>query len=141
MPFIKAIRLGDFPGQAECLEYMLGALAPDMPAETLSNLKEAVYLREDTASTYLEDGLAVPHGRISGLGAEYVVAGVSSGGVDWPTEDCRANLVVLVAVDRSRVAAYLSILQKIIKWRKSLGGDAAEIYPGEIARGLELALN
>lgn len=56
MPFIKAIRLGDFPGQAECLEYMLGALAPDMPAETLSDLKEAVYLREDTASTYLEDG-------------------------------------------------------------------------------------
>lgn len=120
---------------------MLGALAPDMPAETLSDLKEAVYLREDTASTYLEDGLAVPHGRISGLGAEYVVAGISSGGVDWPTEDCRANLVILVAVDRSRVAAYLSILQKIIKWRKSLGESAAGISPEEMARGLELALN
>ena len=67
--------------------------------------------------------------------------GISSGGVDWPTEDCRANLVILVAVDRSRVAAYLSILQKIIKWRKSLGGSAAGISPEEMARGLELALN
>ncbi len=120
---------------------MLGALSPDMPDKTLSDLREAVYLREDTASTYLEDGLAVPHGRISGLGAEYVVAGVSRGGVDWPTEDSRANLVVLVAVDRSRVAAYLSILQKIIKWRKSLGKSAALISPEEMARGLELALD
>ena len=52
-----------------------------------------------------------------------------------------AVIVILVAVDRSRVAAYLSILQKIIKWRKSLGGSAAGISPEEMARGLELALN
>ena len=46
-----------------------------IPDDKIDELREAVYLREDTASTYIGDGLAVPHGRISGLDDEYVVVG------------------------------------------------------------------
>lgn len=140
MPFIKAICLGNFADQSECLEFLLNELSPNLPPEKIDDLKEAVYLREDTASTYLDEGLAVPHGRIAGLDREYVLAGICESGVDWPTEDCRAKIIVLVAVDKKRVSAYLSILQKIIKWRKSLGNSFSGGDIESISRGLELAL-
>ena len=60
MPFIKAIRLGNFADQSECFEFLLNELSPNLPPEKVDDLKEAVYLREDTASTYLDEGLAVP---------------------------------------------------------------------------------
>ena len=133
MPFIKAIRLGNFADQSECFEFLLNELSPNLPPEKVDDLKEAVYLREDK-------GLAVPHGRIAGLDREYVLAGICESGVDWPTEDCRAKIIVLVAVDKKRVSAYLSILQKIIKWRKSLGDSFSGGDIESISRGLELAL-
>ena len=110
-----------------------------IPDDKIDELREAVYLREDTASTYIGDGLAVPHGRISGLDDEYVVVGLS-GGIDWPTEDSRAQVVILVAVDRKRIAAYLSLLQKIVKWRKSVS-DLRQLSPDDVRKSLQSVLN
>ncbi len=113
--------------QSESLEHMLGKLADDLQPEKLSELKEAVYSREDTASTYLEDGLAVPHGRVNGLDKEYIVVGISRKGIDWPSDDQKAHLVVLIGVDKSKVSLYLSMLQKIIKWKKKNERDFFEL--------------
>ena len=51
MPFIKAIRLGNFADQSECLEVLLNELSRNLPPEKVDDLKEALYLREVTAST------------------------------------------------------------------------------------------
>lgn len=111
----------ELPGglsQEDCLEKLFGVLKPDLPQDKLQDLTEAVYLREDTSSTYVGNGLAVPHGRVKGLGSAFIVFGVSKGGIDWPSEECKANIVALIGIDKSEVSRYLSILQKISKWKK-----------------------
>ena len=109
--------------QTECLEFMFGQIEDSMSSENFDQLKEAVYMREDTASTYVGDGLAVPHGRVNGLDAEYVAVCLCKNGVDWPSEDCTAKIVVMIGVDKSKISTYLSVLQKIIKWKKTSGED------------------
>ena len=140
MAYITTVVLDDFTLQADCLEFMFAKLADRLDEEKLSDLKEAVYTREDTASTFIDEGLAVPHGRIRGLDEDIIMLGISRCGIDWPEPDRKAHIVVLVGVDRTRVSAYLSILQKIIKWRKSLGNSFSGGDIESISRGLELAL-
>ena len=115
---IHAIELSEAMSQEACLEALLGILKASLSEEMWGELREAVYLREDTSSTYLGNGLAVPHGRVASLGSAHIVFGISRYGVDWPSGDSKANLVALVGVDKKDVAKYLSILQKISKWRK-----------------------
>ncbi len=122
MAAVSVIELGDEKLQTECLQRIFSVLENSLDSETLEELAAAVYTREDTASTYLGESLAVPHGRVVGLGQTRVVAALSRAGVDWPTSENRAHLVVLVGVDRSKVSEYLFILQKIIRWRRSIPG-------------------
>lgn len=93
MPFIKAIRLGNFADQSECFEFLLNELSPNLPPEKVDDLKEAVYLREDTASTYLDEGLARPPRKNCGPRPRIRACGICESGVDWPTEDCRAKII------------------------------------------------
>ena len=115
---VYSIELPDGLTQEACLEKLFELFKSDISDDTLQNLVEAVYLREDTSSTYVGNGLAVPHGRVENFGAARVAFGVSRIGVDWPSDDCKANVVALIGVDKKDVSKYLSILQKISKWKK-----------------------
>lgn len=119
---VYCIELPDGLTQEVCLEKLFEVLKPDMPQDKLQDLTEAVYLREDTSSTYVGNGLAVPHGRVKNLGGACIVFGISKNGVDWPSDDAKANIVALIGIDRSEVSKYLSILQKISKWKKQNTG-------------------
>ena len=44
------------------------------------HIKNAVLLREETQTTYLDHGLAVPHGRTTALDSMYVSVGISPEG-------------------------------------------------------------
>ena len=120
------------------MEQMFAELAGVLDGDKLEALKEAVYLREDTASTYLEGGLAAPHGRIDGLKNEIVVIGVSKDGVDWPESGKKAHLIFLIGVDRKSVASYLSLLQKIIKWKKGYAGNLSQATAEQILRDIKM---
>lgn len=76
-------------------------------------------LREETSPTFLENGLAMPHGRISSLNKIVIVVGLKPEGIDWPTDDKKARLVIMVGVPAPMVTGYLKILQIIIRWHKS----------------------
>ena len=60
-------------------------------------LAERVWGREQTMSTALPGGLAVPHARVPGLEQPVVVVGTVPDGVDWDAPDGQpARLVILV---------------------------------------------
>ena len=118
MSGVYCAELSDGLSQEECLGALFDALKSDIPQDKLREMMEAVYLREDISSTYVGNGLAVPHGRVDDLGGTYIVFGVSKGGVDWPSEESKANIVALIGIDKSEVSKYLSILQKISRWKK-----------------------
>ncbi len=137
MGYIKAIELKDFDDQIECLESIFSSLVDSLEDSQLEELKEAVYMREDTVSTYLEDNLAVPHGRVEGLADDYIVVGINrGGGIDWPSSDKKAKTVVLIGIDKAKISRYLSILQKLIKWYKANDSDLTQLSLVEIENEL-----
>ena len=134
------IRVMEYKGtreQTKCLEFMFSQIEDSMSPENFEKFKEAVYMREDTASTYVGDELAVPHGRVDGLSAEYITVCLCKGGVDWPSEDCTAKIVVLIGVDKSKISTYLAVLQKIIKWKKNAGADVDSLTTESVLASFE----
>lgn len=131
---LKVISLADTHVQTDALEEMFSCLAADLEADILADLQEAVILREETSPTYLEKGLAVPHGRIHSLQDVVITVGLNKKGIDWPVEEDKARVIIMVGVPAPMVTGYLKILQKIIKWHKSsrlIEADGS-IDPGSI---------
>lgn len=121
MYFVSAVELENFKSQKECFEAMFNMLSGSLDDKMIEKFKEAVYLREYTASTFLDNGLAIPHGRIENIEDEYIVVGLSKSGIDWSTEDKKVNLIFLVGINKSKVSTYLYILQRIVSWVKENG--------------------
>ena len=139
MPVLKVIELAPCFDQISPLEEMFAALIGCMSDAALSNLKDAVLLREETASTYVGHNLAVPHARAAGLEDSYIVAGISKNGIDWPTENTKAHTVILIGVPENKISEYLRLLQKILKWYKAQS-HAALADKQKLAEGLKSAL-
>lgn len=116
---LKVIPLADTTDQTVALDEMFCCLSGDLDDDTRHDLLEAVILREETSPTYLENSLAVPHGRIASLNKVVIVVGLNPNGIDWPTDEEKARVIIMVGVPSPMIAGYLQILQKIIKWHKS----------------------
>ena len=127
MTHIETIEIKDAISQTSSLDFMLKTLSRVIDEKLFAELTDAVYSREDTSSTFIGDAMAIPHGRVANLGNTYILAAISKNGIEWPTDDKVANLIFLIAMDKSCVSEYLAILQKILKWRKSLKRPIADL--------------
>ncbi len=77
-------------------------------------MAERVWTREQTMSTALPGGLAVPHARIPGLLQPVVAIGTLPAGVDWDAPDGeRARLVILVLTPVDAHEVQLELLADI----------------------------
>lgn len=83
------------------------------------HIKNAVLLREETQTTYLDHGLAVPHGRTTALDSMYVTVGISPEGICWPNDSQNAHLIVMLGVPTTMVTGYLTTMQKLLRWHKN----------------------
>lgn len=124
-PRIPVILLPETSDQTSTIELLLSALDGEAPSDVLGHLKTEVFAREATSSTYLDNGLAIPHGRISGLDHVLVAVGVKPSGVLWPEAGQSASLVILLGVPSSMVAGYLVLMQRLLRWYK----DAPAVRP------------
>jgi|GEM_PF-1374483 len=139
MPVLKVIELAPCFDQITPLDEMFAALKGCASDSALAAFKNAVLLREETASTYIGQHLAVPHARVPELQDSYIVAGLSKDGIDWPTEGAKAHAVILIGVPENRISEYLRLLQKILKWYKAQS-PAALADKHKVAAGLEAAI-
>lgn len=124
-PRIPVLLLPETSDQTSTIDVLLSALEGEAPADVLAHLKTEVFAREATSSTYLDNGLAIPHGRIPGLDHVLVAVGVKPSGILWPEAGQSANLVILLGVPASMVAGYLVLMQRLLRWYK----DAPPIRP------------
>ena len=85
----------------------------------MDSLRQAVLQREAATSTYLDNGLAVPHGRITGLEKITVSVGIAPSGINWPDSSKPAKLIVMLGVPSTMITGYLIMMQKLLKWHKS----------------------
>lgn len=98
---------------------------------------EALLTREQLAPTAIGEGLAIPHGKIAGLGGLVAGFGRSRAGVDFKAPDSRpaALFVTLLAPEDGhglhlKALARISRLFKTAEFREALlkAKDEAEIY-------------
>ena len=129
--------------QKSALATLLHSLEGDLTVQAMECLQRAVFEREETSSTYLEDGLAIPHGRIAQLEGPIVAVGVQPLGIDWPVPENRARLIVLLGVPASMIGGYLQLVQKLLRWRKAsslVAKDGSVAALDSLKRELEQAL-
>lgn len=105
--------------QAQALETLTDSMAEVLDDRQLRHIKNAVLLREETQTTYLDHGLAVPHGRTSALDSMQVTVGTSPEGVLWPDDSRNAHLIVMLGVPAAMVTGYLTTMQKLLRWHKN----------------------
>ncbi len=100
-------------------------MADKLDENQIKQLQTAVLMREETQSTYLDNGLAVPHGRTAALTEIHLSVGLCPQGLNWPDEACKARLIVMLGVPVTMVTGYLTTMQKLLRWHKTapLGAD------------------
>ncbi len=75
---------------------------------------DAIRKREEMVSTWLVSGVAVPHGRIAGLGRLILAIGLSNSGIPFGTGD-PVHLIFLILGDEDRPEEHLVVLAEIAR--------------------------
>ncbi len=119
--------------QEESLGVLINAMAETLDERQIRHLQTAVQMREETQSTYLDNGLAVPHGRTTALTEMHLCVGLCPDGVAWPDDTQKARLIVMLGVPTSMITAYLTTMQKLLRWHKSAPRGANGEWAGEEA--------
>ena len=119
--------------QEQALETLTDSMAEVLDERQLRHIKNAVLLREETQTTYLDHGLAVPHGRTSALDSMQVTVGISPEGVLWPDDARNAHLIVMLGVPTAMVTGYLTTMQKLLRWHTNAPLGPNGDWPGDEA--------
>jgi mannitol/fructose-specific phosphotransferase system IIA component (Ntr-type)/CBS domain-containing protein len=72
---------------------------------------DAVLAREQSQSTLLAPGLAMPHARLDGLARPFIAIATSPAGIRFPDHNTLVHLLLLVLVPKDQPALYLQILR------------------------------
>ncbi len=119
------------------LSELSGLIASQVAGLTGEKVLDALLAREKLGSTGIEDGVAIPHAKIPGLGSIVLAVGRSTAGIEFQSIDHHLTtlLFLLLAPDGStgdhlKVLARLSRLLKDDGFRKQLlaAHGRAEMY-------------
>jgi PTS system fructose-specific IIC component len=81
---------------------------------TLEHLYATIVERENSMSTALGEGVAIPHGRLESGPEIQGVLGISRRGVDWGRPDGKpVHIVVLIATPKDHEAKHLQVLASL----------------------------
>ncbi len=131
LPDIKAREKRDL------LEEMVAGLVEKENELNRDELLEVLLEREQLGSTGIGYGVAIPHGKVSGLGNILVTFGRSKRGVDFEATDERpVHLFFMIFAPEDSTAAHLKVLSSIsgilkdASFRKRLmkASDSEDIY-------------
>lgn len=123
--------------KADILDELCACLSRAVPSVSPGRLAEVLREREKLGSTGIGEGVAIPHGKLSGLPQLVAAFGVSRDGVDFQAIDGRKThlFFALVAPENSagvhlKALARISRLFKSARFREAILGakGAEEIY-------------
>lgn len=117
----------------EVIDELVDLLAEQGKVRDGDSLKDAVWSREQTRTTGIGAGLAIPHGKCSGLDNLAIAIGKPSAPIDFEALDGKpVSLVVLLVSPPDRTSDHISALARI---SKLLADEAfrSEIYAASSA--------
>src|SRR5215469_2686685 len=123
--------------KADVLGELAQALCKGHPEVTFDRLLGVLNERERLGSTAIGDGIAIPHGKLRGIGQILGVFGRSSGGIDFDSLDGNpTQLFFLLVAPEDSASLHLKALARV--WRLFKDGafrdqlikarDVTEIY-------------
>lgn len=135
--------------KAGALRELVNALCRTSPELNRDKVLKAVMEREQTVSSWIAPGIAIPHARLRGLGSFRVALGRSRPGISFDSGDGQpVHLLVLILGDAEDVDGHIMLLADVARTVRSstlvervlAARSAAEIYKlvltgGEIVRG------
>ena len=96
------------------IDELVDVLASVRKVADAAALKEAVWTREQTRTTGIGHGLAIPHGKAAGMGALAMAIGKPASPMDFQAIDGQpVKLVVLLASPPDRTSDHIQALARI----------------------------
>ena len=100
--------------KAEIIDELLEILASNALVGDIQAAREAVWERENSMSTGLQFGVAIPHGKTDTVDRLVCAVGIKSGGVDFDSMDGEpATIVVLTISPKSKPAPHIQFMSTI----------------------------
>ena len=121
----------------EMVSLLAGELAAFAGFDAVA-VEASACMREESESTYVGRGMAVPHARVAGLSRAAVYVARSRTGISWG--EGVAHLVVFTAAPEEHPELYLQMLAAATRWRMRFpGGEEALLAasPAELLSGLQ----
>lgn len=100
--------------KAEILNRMISSLEDFVSNGELDDIKEAVFEREQIMSTGVGKGLAIPHGKASGINQTYAAFAMLDEPVDYEAIDNEpVNMVFLLVGPQASNSLHIKMLSRI----------------------------
>jgi len=104
----------------EVLRELSRTLAKANPAVSADKVGEALFAREKIYSTGIGEGVAIPHGKLSGLGGLSASFGVARAGIDFDSIDKKPTFLFFALVSPENSAGlHLKALARISRLFKN----------------------
>jgi diadenylate cyclase len=113
------------------LRELVRATCGTLPGLEPATVEKAVWERERQVSSWIASGLAIPHGRLAGLGAFHVAVGRSRPGIDFGSPDgVLVHLLVLILGDAREPARHIALLAEVARALRDEGTREAVLRAG-----------
>jgi mannitol/fructose-specific phosphotransferase system IIA component (Ntr-type) len=91
----------------QILRDLLHSIAIDVPSLDIIAVRERILARESQGSTFLNEGIALPHARVDNLESPQIAIGLTHGGVlDAPTDKPTEIVFLLLSPSSGANASY-----------------------------------
>ena len=105
---------GSAKDKADVLNQMVDLMAASGKVSDRDIYLKAVFAREEEGTTGVGDGIAIPHGRCSGVSKPGLAAMVLPAGVEYEAlDDEPVNLIFLIAAPEGAGSVHIDILSKL----------------------------
>lgn len=121
----------------EVISELANRIAKCMGAPDEHRIAEILAERERLGSTGIQDGIAIPHGKVPGLERIVIACGRSTGGIDFDAHDAKpTHLFFVLLAPEFAAGAHLKALARLSRLLKDAGfrerllsaADAGEMY-------------
>ncbi|MBT3394183.1 MAG: PTS sugar transporter subunit IIA [Waddliaceae bacterium] len=104
----------DVATRKETIDALVDTLDAAGKLEDKKAFSDAIHVREDSVSTAVGRGIAIPHAKLQEYGSFFIAIGIIKEGVDWHALDGKdVTIVFMVGGPDDKQADYLQILSKI----------------------------
>lgn len=100
--------------KAEILDALVSSLKGKISEQKVEDIREAVIEREKIMSTGVGKGLAIPHGKTTGIGETYAAFAILKNPIDYEAIDGEpVNMVFMLAGPQSSNSLHIKMLSRI----------------------------